>query len=415
MGKRLNFTQATIDALAPADAGKRDYYNDAKVPGLQLQVTANGVKTYYVYRRINGRPTRVKLGRHPDMSAQKARNQAQQVVGEIAAGGNPVARKRRERVETVMLADAFEEFLRVRRLKEKTVYDYRRIIEGPLKDWKGKQLQRLTKDMVARRHAVMGRQQGEAYANLVMRVLRSVYNFALSQYEEADGNPLLPPNPVGRLSATRAWFKDKRRDRYLREAELPAWFKAVLAYKRERGDRFSRTVADYLLFMVFTGLRRSEAASLQWRDVDLAGKTFTVRDTKNGEDHTLPLSDYLLQLLEARRTLGDGVWVFASEHGDMHLKEPRKHMQAICEAAEVPFTLHDLRRTFVTYAERLDISAYAVKRLVNHKLRQDVTAGYIGVDVERLRKPMQAITDFLLKAGKVAPGNVVPMAREGQS
>ena len=59
-----------------------------------------------------------------------------------------------------------------------------------------------------------------------------------------------------------------------------------------------------------------------------------------------------------------------------------------------------MRRTFITIAESLDISGYAVKRLVNHKMSGDVTAGYIITDVERLRKPMQKITDFIsLKIG----------------
>jgi hypothetical protein len=43
-------------------------------------------------------------------------------------------------------------------------------------------------------------------------------------------------------------------------------------------------------------------------------------------------------------------------------------------------------------AESIDISAYALKRLVNHKMtNDDVTAGYIISDGERLRKPMQQI------------------------
>ena len=33
------------------------------------------------------------------------------------------------------------------------------------------------------------------------------------------------------------------------------------------------------------------------------------------------------------------------------------------------------------------------KRLVNHSMSGDVTAGYIVPDVERLRKPMQRISD----------------------
>jgi len=62
----------------------------------------------------------------------------------------------------------------------------------------------------------------------------------------------------------------------------------------------------------------------------------------------------------------------------------------------VTFTLHDLRRTFITAAERLDIPAYALKRLMNHKDPNDVTDGYIIFDVERLRVPMQKITDFFM-------------------
>ena len=51
----------------------------------------------------------------------------------------------------------------------------------------------------------------------------------------------------------------------------------------------------------------------------------------------------------------------------------------------VSFSAHDLRRTFITIAESLDISVYALKRLLNHKMTNDVTAGYIITDVERLR------------------------------
>ncbi|MDG1286327.1 MAG: hypothetical protein P8P30_02045 [Rickettsiales bacterium] len=56
--------------------------------------------------------------------------------------------------------------------------------------------------------------------------------------------------------------------------------------------------------------------------------------------------------------------------------------------------LHDLRRTFITTAESLDISAYALKRLVNHKNSNDVTSGYIIMDTERLRKPMEQISAY---------------------
>jgi len=71
-------------------------------------------------------------------------------------------------------------------------------------------------------------------------------------------------------------------------------------------------------------------------------------------------------------------------------------MAKVTKLSDVKFTLHDLRRTFTTVAESLDISAYALKRLLNHKIKNDVTFDYIIKDVERLRKPMQQITNYLL-------------------
>jgi len=72
----------------------------------------------------------------------------------------------------------------------------------------------------------------------------------------------------------------------------------------------------------------------------------------------------------------------------------------ITKASGVSFCIHDLRRTFATVAESLDIPAYALKRLLNHANGTDVTAGYIVANVERLREPMQKITDFVWSIGR---------------
>ena len=81
---------------------------------------------------------------------------------------------------------------------------------------------------------------------------------------------------------------------------------------------------------------------------------------------------------------------------------PRNAVRWVVRQSGVEFTLHDLRRTFITVAESLEISAYALKRLVNHKMSRDVTAGYIISDVERLRAvPMQKITDYLVKVASL--------------
>jgi len=39
-----------------------------------------------------------------------------------------------------------------------------------------------------------------------------------------------------------------------------------------------------------TGMRRGELLKAEWRDLDLQGRKMTLRDTKNGEDRTIPLT-----------------------------------------------------------------------------------------------------------------------------
>lgn len=81
---------------------------------------------------------------------------------------------------------------------------------------------------------------------------------------------------------------------------------------------------DYFLLILFTGLRRMEAASLRWNYVDFKAKTFTVQDTKNREIHTLPMSDFLYELLWQRKRFKTSEFVFPSPSRTGHVIEPRK-------------------------------------------------------------------------------------------
>ncbi|KTD41823.1 phage related integrase [Legionella parisiensis] len=264
------------------------------------------------------------------------------------------------------------------------------VINKAFHTWKNKPILSITKDKISKQHEKLGNEHGEAYANLAMRVLRALFNFASGQYEDAQGKSLIMENLLRRLSQTRAWYRVERRQTYIKPHELEAWYTALKNIENE-------TLRDYLLLILLTGLRREEAATLKWENVDLAAKTFTVVKTKNNESHTLALSDFLYDLLVARHEKKINDYVFPGTGAAGHIIEPHKQMANVTKASGVHFTVHDLRRTFITIAESLDISAYALKRLMNHKMSNDVTAGYIITDVERLRKPIQLITDYFLK------------------
>lgn len=375
----------------------QDKYYDDLLKGFGIRVTSGGTKAFFVEKTINRKITRITLGRYPELTAEMARKKALQCLGQIASGIDPTAEKKRLRMARMTLEEVLNDYLDARKvLKDKTKYDYQRVVNIGFANWIRKPIIDITKEDVANQHKKIGSEHGEAYANLSMRVLRALFNFASGQYEDAQGRSLFPENPVKRLSQTRAWYRVDRRQNYIKSHELSKWYHAVKNLENQ-------IIADYLLFVLFTGLRRQEAATLQWKDIDLREKSFSVKQTKNHETHTLPLSDFLYDLLLKRKNKQVNEYVFLGNGKAGHLIEPRKQMAFVIKETGIEFTVHDLRRTFITIAESLDIPAYALKRLMNHKMNNDVTAGYIIVDVERLRKPMQTITDFILKCMRVIP------------
>ena len=80
-----------------------------------------------------------------------------------------------------------------------------------------------------------------------------------------------------------------------------------------------------------------------------------------------------------------------------HIAEVKSFVRRVSQASGVAFSMHDLRRTFITVAESLDIPHYALKRLLNHRVGGDVTSGYIVFDTERLRRPMERVAGRILE------------------
>ncbi len=404
----MNLNKTTIEKLPTPDKGYAIHW-DEKLAGFGLRVTSTGAKAFIFQKRINGKEKRMTVGRYGDLTAEQARKLAVKLAGEIASGADPIAEKKERELKGVNLGEAFADYLKARKdLKPKTLEDYRRVFDKALADWKAKPLLSINKDMVSKRHTKLGQENGEAWANLCMKVLRAVFNFAIGQYEDSQGRSLITDNPVKRLSQSRAWYRVERRQTVIKPNELGAWFGGVLNLSNEN-------LKDYLQLVILTGLRKNEAARLEWANVDLTAKTLTVRDTKNHSDHTLPLSDYLFDLLARRKATAVNAYVFPGTGAGGYIVEPRKQMAMVTKASGVAFTVHDLRRSFVTFAESLDISAYALKKLLNHSTAADITEGYLIINIERLREPMQKITDFVLKsAGLRETAEVISIDKKRQ-
>lgn len=380
----MKLTKSAIDKLAPPLQSYVIHWDDT-LRGFGLRITPSGIRSFIVQKRLNGKEHRATLGRYGVLTPEQARNEAIKFLSQIAKGINPLAEKAKARAESVTLQEATESYIASRPLKPRTINDIRQAFKG-FESWQNKQLSTITREMVSKRHRELG-VNSEARANLAMRYLRAVFNFAIAQYTDKDGQPFITDNPVKRLSQTRAWYRVESRETVINPDQLKPWFKAV--------NSLANIVArDYFITIMLTGLRRTEAMNIKWSDVNLDRKTLTVRDTKNYRDHTLPIPNYLLSILITRKNSVVGDYVFQSTKG--RLQNLRYAQEAVIKESGVNFTIHDLRRTFATIANSLDIPAYTVKMLLNHKNSSDVTAGYIIVDVERLRNPMKKISDYIL-------------------
>ena len=405
-------TKSFVDSLPSPESGQT-FYRDSELKGFGLRV-GRTAKVYFAEAKLDGKTVRKSISRHNVMTVDEARTEARKILTEISLGTNPFDAEKARKAIKVTVQEVLNEYIATRvNLKSSTIQDYRNTFKTYLGDWLNKALRDISKDMVEARFRKIG-ETSPAQANKVMRNFRATYNYAIIKYEDTNGDSIFKTNPVNRISQLRMWYRVNRRVTYIKPYNLAPWYEAVMNLSNDLIAPNRETIRDYLLFVLFTGLRRREATALTWNRVDFKDRTFTVIETKNHTDHTLPLTDFLFDMLAVRKANAVNQYVFPNEFGTGMLNEPKKQIQRVVQESGVSFSMHDLRRTFITIAESLDISAYALKRLLNHKMTNDVTAGYIITDVERLRLPMQKIADFMTgQFGIQASADIIPLQRHG--
>lgn len=411
--KAISFTRNRIRALPTPKTGRADY-KDTSTKGLQLRITSNGHKSFSYRGTLNGRDKRITIGEFGVVSVQDAQNEAARLRSLMKDGVDPSKAKRSLKHANITLSECLEDYLALHsNLAPRTIKQYRSEITTHLKSWLKKPIKNLGRTEIATKHRAMSK-SSPALANRVMRVLRALFNFANQEYEDEEGRGLFPDNPVSRLSHQRLWNKIERRSGVLKPHQIKPWMEAT--ERLPEMTRFGDILRDYLQLVLFTGLRKTEALTLKWENIDFKGRTLLVPHTKNKKPHTLPMSDFLFDLLMRRQSCRVNDYVFSACYGEGNLTTPTKAIYRVRELTGLDFTLHDLRRTFITIAESLDLSPYAVKRLVNHSMGNDVTAGYIVWDVERIREPMQNITDYITKAAGLKPtAKIVKLSKKKQN
>lgn len=380
MERHFLFTQERLSKLPIPDSGRVEYF-DTKQQKLRLRITSTGAISFAVVKRLDDKPKRVTIGKWPEVSIAKAREEAIKILDEIRQGSDPVAEKRKKKLASTKLEDVLEQYLQERDLKPYTVENYRYKLKQGFPSWLPMPVSKIDEDMVLKRHKELT-QKGKTTANTTLRVLRLTLNYA-----QAVG--MIERNPTEILSKARLWHKNKRKDRLIPSNKLREWHEAVEALENEQAK-------VYLLMLLYMGFRSSEALTLEWQDVDLQQKLITLRDTKNRSSHSLPISSPILPHLKSLANKAKASqWVFPNVNNDGPMSIPNKPIKAVMRASGCEFSPHDCRRTFATIAEAVNLPLTMIKRLMNHVTTNDVTGGYIVTEEETLREAVNKVASYI--------------------
>lgn len=420
-----------------------DDHRDSPVGfGVKVSLTK---KTYVIQRRVASSDRNVSEGKKPSSvlkvkvgnvcdfpSIDQAREVARQLVQTmIATKRNPNKIKRETDASELTISEVFAQYRqhllgRSKPAKPNTLSVLGKA-ENRLKEWAGLRVKDLTGNEILRKfdeiasRARTASEQTFRWANVAVK---HAIEIEAGNAQTQQRQPSLSYNPFSILKVqkkfrTRSELEDSYKAKGVRNPLSPkdtlGRFLSALHNKRS----FNRLGCDYLLLTVLLGARKEETASLCWREsltkeeakttsyVDLDKRVIRFYDTKNRNDHELPICDAVKRLLEDRRDIVQEsetrqerlMWVFPARSKRSkvgHYSDSKSLREYLCQEAGITkLGMHDLRRTFGRIAEEL--TSYAVvKRLLNHRNTTDPTERYAVPDEERIYEALQRIELHML-------------------
>lgn len=395
--KRINFTKKAIEELG-CPAGKRqDRVYDTKARGLFVLVSAAGVKTFYVRRKVKGRSELFLLGRYPELSVEQARAKAGGFHAAVTDGKNVAQAKRAERAE-LTLGELFEEYVEKHLKKSRKGWKAQQDnIDRYFDHWKNHKLSSITQNDVELLHGVIGRKRGQYAANRMLDLLRAAYNKGISWHLFKGTNPAIGISE----------FKEQPRERVLQPNEVERFLQAV---ESEENEMFK----DFVQLCLLTGQRKSNVLAMRWADIDFRGRTWTIpgEKMKNGQSLVLALSQSEIELLTARNK--ESEWVFPGKGDTGHFVEPKRAWHNLLKRAEIKgLHIHDLRRSLASFMANSGADVSLIKSALNHKDIQTTLNVYVrtakAAELEAREKAHNLMKEF--GKAKVEVDNVVPMKK----
>lgn len=425
----VKLTKSYIDRIKPGP--KDEFHWDTDAKGFGLRCTPTRKLTFVVQGRVEGTTgsaARITVGPYGVFTVEQARDVAREHLRSMRMGIDPRAVQKQAEAEGVTLKQVYDSYVsRPGKLKDSTRKWYEFYVTKVFADWQHRPVIEISRDMVKERHAQLAaeglkgkkRKGGApASANSAMVVLRILLNYAADEHQLADGSPLIPVNPVGAMKRHWAPAGD-RTDRYVPFDKVGEVWNALHEARTTARNGDILAGVNFVLFLMVTGARRSEVASLRWSDVhvdreDPAKSYWFADDRKQGKPTRFPLSTAAVAILDACKRVDGNDHIFPSRGKAGHIVDPRGALELVDKVAGRIVGAHGLRKTLSNISQReCRIEKFRTDLLIGHKpAQEDVTSrAYLDLtDLRWLHPEIDQIGAWIEQMGAVAAGkNVVTL------
>lgn len=398
VSKQLRLNQKLVDALPPHEKGSPSAmaeYSDVEVVGLKLAVSKSGHKFYWHRYRFRGKKKMLKLGEHPSLSLNQARQMVQDNKNMLARDIDPADQKSQRNMMPTLHEFAEQTYLPYAKLHKRSWKDDASKIKRDIKQLIGSiPLDELSARDVMHLHITVATRTSQGTANRYLALISAILSFAV----RCD---VIVKNVARSVKK----FKEAEpRTRFLSTEELGRFMNAL--------DESGRVTASALKLLLMTGLRRMELYSLKWSEVDLESGTARLLYTKAGRSRTVVFNSLALDMMKKLKAEASPncPWVFPSKNGG-HITDARKALWKAMKLANITdLHQHDLRRSFASLLVNANVDIYQIKDLLGHSSVAVTQKAYAHLQNNTLRSASEVMVKTLEAAvGKaISPYPVQP-------
>ncbi|WP_374671740.1 tyrosine-type recombinase/integrase [Acidovorax temperans] len=407
-------------ALTAIEVGRLEepgYHAVGTVPGLYLQVTPGGAKSWVMRVKVGAKRREIGLGPYPAVKLAQAHEKARQTRDQIAAGVDPIERKRA----------LLSEMLAKQALEMTFEQAARGYMEKMSKEWKNeKHGQQWANTLETYAYPTIGRLNVKDIASHhVMKVLTPIWE---TKTETAT-------RVRSRIEKVLGWAKAEG----YRSGENPAAWRGNLMDRLANPSKvkkvknhpavlvgeagaFLRDLRQHqgmgalaLEFTMLTAARSGEVRGATWAEIDMVAKVWTVpkERMKAGKEHRVPLSDAAVKLLKGLPRMDGTELVFPAVRGgelsDATMSQLMRRM-GYKDAKGRVCVPHGLRSTFRDWAgERTSYQGDVIEAALAHARGDKTEAAYFRSDLFDKRRRLMADWAAFVERVEVSADNVVAM------